>query len=146
MHTRGLSISRCPETIVSEYRTRSHKLRALWCWRECFPRVSHSGPPPGPGGCPGAQNSVKNPRSSTFYLPPPQALWYWRECFPRVLHTPKVFILFGRTYWRILDFSFGGRTENRFEVASEVVSGADPMCVLHHFYSLTRLKGSWGQV
>ncbi len=28
----------------------------------------------------------------------------------------------------------------------ELVSGADFRCVLHHLSSLTRLKGSWGQV
>ena len=45
-----------------------------------------------------------------------------------------------------LDFSFGGRTQNRYEMALELVSGADFRCVLHHLSSLTRLKGSWGQV
>jgi hypothetical protein len=39
----------------------------------------------------------------------------------------------GRTYGRILDFSFGGRAENRYEMALELVSGADSKCILHHF-------------
>ncbi len=52
----------------------------------------------------------------------------------------------GRTYGGILDFSFGGRTENRYEMTLELVSGADFTCVLHHLSSLTRLEGSLGQV
>ncbi len=52
----------------------------------------------------------------------------------------------GWTYWRILDFSFGGRTENRYDLALEMVSGANFRCVLHHISSLTRLEGSWDQV
>ncbi len=42
---------------------------------------------------------------------------------------------------RNLDFSFGGRTENHYETALELVSGADFKCVLHHFPSLARLEG-----
>ena len=52
----------------------------------------------------------------------------------------------GRTYGRILDFSFGGRTENDHEMVLELVSGADFRFVLHHLSSLTCFKGSWGQV
>ncbi len=52
----------------------------------------------------------------------------------------------GRTYGRILDLSFGGRTENGHKVVFEFVSGADFTCLLHHVPSLTRLKGSRGQV
>jgi hypothetical protein len=59
-------------------------------------------------------------------------------------HEVKDFL--GRTYGRSLDFSFGGRTENGHEMVLELVSGADTRCVLHHFSSLTCLKGSWGQV
>ncbi len=51
-----------------------------------------------------------------------------------------------RTYGRILDFSFGGRTENRYEMALEMVSGAAFRGVLHHLLNLTRLKAYWGQV
>ncbi len=51
-----------------------------------------------------------------------------------------------RTYGRILDFSFGGRTENRYEMAFELVSGAGFRGVLHHLSILTRLKACWGQV
>jgi hypothetical protein len=46
----------------------------------------------------------------------------------------------------MLDCSFGGRTENRYEVALELVSGADFRCVLHNYSSLSRFKVSWGQV
>ncbi len=49
-------------------------------------------------------------------------------------------------YGRILGFSFGGRTENRYEMALELVSGADFTSVLHHYPSLARINGSWGQV
>ncbi len=52
----------------------------------------------------------------------------------------------GRTSGRILDFSFGARTENGHEMGLRLVSGADSSCVLHHFSILTCLKGSWGQV
>jgi hypothetical protein len=52
----------------------------------------------------------------------------------------------GRTYGSILGFSFGGRTENRFEMALGLVSGADFRHILQPFSSLTRLPGSWGQV
>ncbi len=38
----------------------------------------------------------------------------------------------GRTYGSIFDFSFGGRSENRYEMAFELVSGADLGCFLHH--------------
>ncbi len=55
-------------------------------------------------------------------------------------------LILGRTYWRILDFSFGGRTENGHEMALELVSGVDFRCIVHHVSSLTRLKRSWGQV
>ena len=34
-------------------------------------------------------------------------------------------LLLGRTYGGILDFSFGGRTENGHDMALELVSGAD---------------------
>ncbi len=51
----------------------------------------------------------------------------------------------GRTYGRISDGSFGGRAEKRHEMALCLAPGADCTCVLHHFSSLTRLKGSWGQ-
>ncbi len=44
----------------------------------------------------------------------------------------------GRTYERILDFSFRGRRDHGHEVAFELVSGADFRCVLHHLSSLTR--------
>ncbi len=54
--------------------------------------------------------------------------------------------MLGRTYGRILDFSFGGRTENGHETVLELVSGADFRCVLHHVSSLFGLLGSWGQV
>jgi hypothetical protein len=54
--------------------------------------------------------------------------------------------MLGRTYGRILDLSFGGRTENGPEIIFECVSGADVGFVLHHSSCLTRLKGSWGQV
>ncbi len=52
----------------------------------------------------------------------------------------------GRTYGRILDFSFVGRTANCYETALRLVSGTDFRSLLHHSSSLTRLKGSWGQV
>ncbi len=52
----------------------------------------------------------------------------------------------GRTYGMISDFSFGGRTENGHEMVFELVFGVDVRCLLHHFSSLTCLKGSWGQV
>ncbi len=45
----------------------------------------------------------------------------------------------GRTYGRILDFSFGNQTENGYEMAFELVSGADFRCVLDHLSVLTRL-------
>ncbi len=32
----------------------------------------------------------------------------------------------------ILDFSFGGRTENGHEMALELLSGADFSCILHN--------------
>ncbi len=48
--------------------------------------------------------------------------------------------LLGRTYGRILDLSFGCRTENRYEMAFKLVSGADFRCILHPFSSLNR---SW---
>ncbi len=51
----------------------------------------------------------------------------------------KVHVL-GKTYWEILDLSFG------HEMVLEFVSGADFRCVLHHLTNLTHLKGSWGQV
>jgi hypothetical protein len=54
--------------------------------------------------------------------------------------------LLDRTYWSILDFGFGGRTEHGYEMALDLLSEADSGCVLHHFSSLARLKGSWGQV
>ncbi len=54
--------------------------------------------------------------------------------------------MLGRTVGRIFDFSFGGRTAHGHEMALELVPGADLRCVLHHFSSLTCLKGSWGQV
>ncbi len=77
---------------------------------------------PGASGAPGAQ--VKNTKTNTLLQGP----------------------LLGRTYGRILDFSFGGRTENGHGMVLELVSGSDFRCVLHHLASLTRLKGSWGQV
>ncbi len=52
----------------------------------------------------------------------------------------------GRTYGRIVDFSFGGRTENGRGTVLYLVSGAESRCTPHHYSSLTRLKGSWGQV
>jgi hypothetical protein len=52
----------------------------------------------------------------------------------------------GRTYGRILDFSFGDRTENENEMVLKLVSGVEFSCVLYHFSSPTCLKGSWGQV
>ncbi len=59
--------------------------------------------------------------------------------------TPYKFIL-GMTYGRILDFGFGGRSDNRYEMALELVLGADFRGVLHHDSSLNRFEGSWGQV
>ncbi len=55
-------------------------------------------------------------------------------------------LILGGTYGRILDFSFGSRTENGHEMAVEFVSGADFRHVLHHRSSVTCLKGSWGKV
>ncbi len=52
----------------------------------------------------------------------------------------------GRTYWMILDFSFGGRKQKSHGMVLELVPGADYTCVLHHFSSLALLMGSWGQV
>ncbi len=52
----------------------------------------------------------------------------------------------GKIYWRILGFSFGGRTENGHEMVLKLVSGADFRFVLHNLSSMTRLPGSWGQV
>ncbi len=54
--------------------------------------------------------------------------------------------ILGRKYGRVLDFSFGGRTENGHEMVLEMVSGVDFETVLHHLSSLTWLRGSWGQV
>ncbi len=42
---------------------------------------------------------------------------------------------------RMLDWSFGGRTEQGHEMAAELVSRADFRCVLHHFSSRPRLEG-----
>jgi hypothetical protein len=39
-----------------------------------------------------------------------------------------------------------GAADKGHEMVLELVSGAVSICVLHHFSSLTRLKGSWGQV
>ncbi len=46
----------------------------------------------------------------------------------------------GRTYGKILDFSFG------HEIVLELVSGSDFMCFLRNLSSLTRFKRSWAQV
>jgi hypothetical protein len=62
------------------------------------------------------------------------------------LRTPRGSDWSGRTYGRILYLSLGDRTENGHETAIYLVSGADFRGVLHHLLSLTRLKGSWGQV
>ncbi len=65
---------------------------------------------------------------------------------PVIVHNFPQFHLLGGTYGRIFDFSFGGRTENRYELALEFVFGADSKCVLHHFPSLACFKGSWGHI
>ncbi len=69
-----------------------------------------------------------------------------RNLRSRGTRPPKRKPSLGRTYGRISDFSFGGRTDNGHEMVSALVSGADFRCVLHQFSSLTWLKGSWGQV
>ena len=45
------------------------------------------------------------------------------------------------TYGRILDFSFGGRTEDGHEMVLELVSGADFRCVFTLFFEPDLFKG-----
>jgi hypothetical protein len=52
----------------------------------------------------------------------------------------------GRTYGRILDFSFGSRTGNGHERAFELVSGVDLRCPSTPCFERDPLKGVVGQV
>ncbi len=46
----------------------------------------------------------------------------------------------------VLHLSFWPGPGISHEMASELVYGANVRCVLHHFSSLARSKGSWGQL
>ncbi len=61
---------------------------------------------------------------------------------PKATNTNTYVLLPGRTYGRISDFSFGGRTENRYEVVFELPPpGADFRGILYQCSSLAFLKG-----
>ncbi len=77
----------------------------------------------------------------------PSVFWRLGSPRPKKTHFPEksgYLALPPKVYGRILDFSFGGRTEHRYEMAFELVSGAGFRCVLHLLSSLTRLKRGWG--
>ncbi len=52
--------------------------------------------------------------------------------------------VFGRTYGRVFDFSFGGRTENRHQMALALFSGADVEARSPPIFEPGPLKGVLG--
>jgi hypothetical protein len=75
----------------------------------------------------------------------PSLIYSFGPVSARIRRVIQFSVLLGRTHGRFSNFSFGGRT-NLYEIAVDLVSGADFRCVLHYFSSFTRLGGSWGQV
>ncbi len=63
--------------------------------------------------------NLRMPRGSCSYTP--ASLVKNQQGRPR---SWRIHQIFGGTYGEILDFSFGGRTENRYEMALDLFSGA----------------------
>jgi hypothetical protein len=91
--------------------------------------------------CSERERSLKEGLSGSYARRPGNQVTQMTSGLPEV---GECVAILGRAYGRVLDFSFGSRTENGYDMAFEFVSAADFRYVLHHFSRLTRLKGSLG--